>query len=104
MRSQCRLENFVFSLIWASVSEPLSSGLNVNFMISVRKWPFSDSALLHLHYSVLGQTSAVLLPQLETLCPCGSRTAEYFSGEKHSATVVTEQQNFCLVRNILLLW
>jgi len=34
----------------------------------------------------------------------GSRTPEIFSGEKHSAIVVTEQQNFCLVRNILQLW
>ena len=34
----------------------------------------------------------------------GSRTPEIFSGEKHSAIVVTEQQKFCLVRNILQLW
>ena len=30
----------------------------------------------------------------------GQTSAGYFSGEKHSAIVVTEQQDFCLVINV----
>ena len=62
-------------------------------------------------YSVLGQTSGVLLPQLqnfnflctrENLCPSATTTPEFFSPDRSSAVPLPQLQNVSHQRNILL--
>ena len=56
-----------------------------------------------MYYSILEKISANCGTRTAEYF-CGSLRAEFFSGEKHSATVVAGHQNFSLVRNILQLW
>ena len=93
----------------------------VTLMISAQKWPFSNSALLHLQSLSFGANfccPATTVAEFfsctrEKFCSSATTRAECFSPEKYSALLLPQQQNvshqrqnsvLCSHRNILLFW